>query len=297
MIKIESLQQENVYNFWLGITQSFKAGYEIEEFTEFEKFLISDLAKNKARYYQIVDENGKLVGGFRASGCVISLFFANIETHDQETLVKEILNYVKPSNSKIYIYTKERYADIFLKENFSVDHERYSMIADLRKINLTKSIVISSEYEIHSFSEKWLKEIADVIEDAYKDTEDDRILGSHNTERVYKDLRNLLKGEEKDFVFLKDCSFLATHKGSVVGVVLIALFLNKPLVFDMAVSKRYQGKGIGKALLLRSMKALSQNYSELTLFVTKGNTRAERLYHSLGFKKLADSLMALYKRI
>jgi ribosomal protein S18 acetylase RimI-like enzyme len=47
---------------------------------------------------------------------------------------------------------------------------------------------------------------------------------------------------------------------------------------------RFQRRGLGEQLLRRSIAALwSQGEQELLLFVTDGNTPAQRLYERLGF--------------
>ena len=50
------------------------------------------------------------------------------------------------------------------------------------------------------------------------------------------------------------------------------------------VNKEYRGKGIGKALLLRTIQACKGKFEILTLEVFSNNLYAKRLYEKLGFR-------------
>lgn len=73
-------------------------------------------------------------------------------------------------------------------------------------------------------------------------------------------------------------------EGQVVAASLITRWAEAPLAAFLMVDPRFQRRGLGEQLLRCSMAALwSQGETELLLFVTDGNTPAQRLYERLGF--------------
>jgi ribosomal protein S18 acetylase RimI-like enzyme len=99
-------------------------------------------------------------------------------------------------------------------------------------------------------------------------------------------LRRLLKPKAPAGVFV------AEARGQVLGMVSLLLItstaLGKPvaLLEDLVVDAAWRGQGLGSALLDH---ALSQAYQlglgRVTLLTDPGNRRAQKLYHSRGFKK------------
>ncbi|NVM37791.1 MAG: GNAT family N-acetyltransferase [Candidatus Lokiarchaeota archaeon] len=295
MINLELLKTENVHFFWKSLSQSFRVGYEIEEEANFIKNIKEDLKRNPFSYFQITDDNLKLVGGFKIFKGGISHFFIDLNLPYLDKLIEHILRFIEPNNSKIIGYIKERYVSLFLTNKFNIDYIRYTMLLNFNDLN---SLLIEngqSSHEITDFSEFRLKEIVDLFKNAYENTVDQRILRYQDTERIYQMLQMIINNKRGSFIFLKDCSFIATKDNKVIGVILIALNMNKPLILDIAVSRDYQGQGIGRNLILKSIKSLSTNFSELSLTVTKDNFSAEQLYQSLGFKKITEDFYALIR--
>ena len=83
--------------------------------------------------------------------------------------------------------------------------------------------------------------------------------------------------------------YLAVSDGEPVGFVLIGCDLDEPAarIFRMMVDRRHQGKGLGRALLLATLEHMRRDYPgrAVRLIYDPENTRAERLYASLGFQK------------
>jgi len=88
--------------------------------------------------------------------------------------------------------------------------------------------------------------------------------------------------------FLPEASFILRmpHSPELTGVVLTSTI--SPGVAhttQICVMPGYQGNGLGRRLLNASIKALrARHYSALSLTVTAANTRACRLYDSMGFR-------------
>ncbi len=98
-----------------------------------------------------------------------------------------------------------------------------------------------------------------------------------------------------DGSILTDYSFVLHFNNEPIGVILVDKYNAIPTILDIAIKKEHQGKGLGKILIKTVINALHDKYNELLLFVTRGNTNAEHLYESLGFKQLSDDLVALIK--
>lgn len=86
------------------------------------------------------------------------------------------------------------------------------------------------------------------------------------------------------------CSFLVAAGEQAVAASLISLWDDEPLVAFVMVAPAHQGRGLGRFVLERSMGALAaQGYRRLSLYVTDGNTPAQRLYARLGFTVADDT--------
>ena len=83
---------------------------------------------------------------------------------------------------------------------------------------------------------------------------------------------------------LIDASSVVFEKSSnrLVGACLMSEWNGFPLVYDLCVSKPFQGKAIATNLLKHALTVLYKKHKLVRLFVTLGNP-AETLYYNLGF--------------
>lgn len=295
MINLELLKPENVYFFWKGLSQSFRVGYEIEKEANFIKNIKEDLGRNPFSYFQITDDNLKLVGGFKIFKGGISHFFIDLNLPYSDKLIEHVLRLIEPFNSKIIGYVKERYVSLFLKNKFNINYIRYTMHLNFNDLKSLLTENGQSSHEIINFSEFRLKEIVELFKNAYENTMDERILDYQDTKKMYEILQLIISNKEGRFVFLKNHSYFAIKENKVIGVILITLNMNKPFILDMAVAKDYQHQRVGTSLIIKSINSLSTNFSEISLTVTKDNFSAEQLYQSLGFKKITEDFYTLIR--
>lgn len=83
--------------------------------------------------------------------------------------------------------------------------------------------------------------------------------------------------------FLASCSFVLERNGKLLAASLITHWQKTPLLAFVMVAPHVQRQGIAEQVLRCSMAALwEQGETTLTLFVTAGNTPAQRLYISIG---------------
>jgi ribosomal protein S18 acetylase RimI-like enzyme len=84
--------------------------------------------------------------------------------------------------------------------------------------------------------------------------------------------------------FLPEASMVAERRGQLIGETLVLEFAERALIADVAVDPIAQGKGLGRALVVGTVRALrARGSAGIALAVTEGNRRAVRLYERLGF--------------
>lgn len=114
---------------------------------------------------------------------------------------------------------------------------------------------------------------------AYRGTIDD---DGETAEEALAEIDRTLGGDYGPY--LEHCSFLVEAEDRAVAASLITRWAEAPLVAFVMVDPAFQCRGLGELVLRRSMAALwARGEVELALFVTDGNTPAQRLYDRLGF--------------
>jgi len=89
--------------------------------------------------------------------------------------------------------------------------------------------------------------------------------------------------------FLPDCSFLVADGEFLASACLVSWWdpHDAPLVVFTMTRPEAQGRGLARTLIQQTMNALlDANYHRLTLIVTDGNSPAQHLYTSLGFRPI-----------
>lgn len=79
-------------------------------------------------------------------------------------------------------------------------------------------------------------------------------------------------------------SFVVPADGAIAAATLVVRAAYGPLIADVMVEPSRQGRGLGRAVLVASVRALRERgESTIVLNVTEGNARAIRLYERTGF--------------
>lgn len=79
-------------------------------------------------------------------------------------------------------------------------------------------------------------------------------------------------------------SALAEVNGRAAGATAVVRSEGRALIVDVSVDPPYGGRGIGRAVVVATVRALrEQNETTIALAVTEGNRRALRLYEGVGF--------------
>lgn len=83
--------------------------------------------------------------------------------------------------------------------------------------------------------------------------------------------------------------FFVAEEQTITGYISCKLLLDEGYINNIAITKDYRNKGIGKMLLKTLIRAAeNKKASFLTLEVRKSNTPAISLYKSLGFQEVGE---------
>ena len=147
-----------------------------------------------------------------------------------------------------------------------------------------KTYELLPEYSFTDFNENDFSEIAELCVDAFKNHPDTSFWEDINSAPLYLEY---LKNSMTTYM-LKDCSCVVKDKkGKIVGISLIENGDDEGefIIQNIAVNKALRGKGIGKALLSKSLNIIrKKGYRKAILTVTDG-IPAQKLYERFGFKK------------
>jgi GNAT superfamily N-acetyltransferase len=121
-----------------------------------------------------------------------------------------------------------------------------------------------------------------LMERAFRGTIDDE---GETLEQFVGEMRETLRGKYGPFVFEASFCVEAPDTGKLVAASLVTIWNELPLLAFSATDPEFQGKGLGTALIERSIFRMKElGYRELHLGVTDGNAPAQRLYAKLGFR-------------
>ncbi len=122
--------------------------------------------------------------------------------------------------------------------------------------------------------------LAALMLDAYRDTIDDE---GESLEDAREEVQRLFAGDYGPMLWA--VSELTERAGRVVSATLLTTFEGRPFVAFMLTAPAHQGRGLGRAGLLRAINRLAAaGETVVRLVVTQGNAPAERLYERLGFR-------------
>ena len=122
--------------------------------------------------------------------------------------------------------------------------------------------------------------LARLMYEAYKGTID------YEGEDTAQCLAEIEKTYSGDYgVFNLECSRLANVADALASAALLTRWQDRPFVAFSMTARSFSGRGLARACLLSSMRALRESgESEVRLVVTLANTPAFALYQSLGFR-------------
>ncbi|WP_144395444.1 ribosomal protein S18-alanine N-acetyltransferase [Pleionea sediminis] len=82
--------------------------------------------------------------------------------------------------------------------------------------------------------------------------------------------------------------FVAELDEQIVGHLIVQVILDESHLLNLCLHPRYQGRGLGKQMMQYWLdSSRSQTIHQLLLEVRESNTKALKLYESMGFQKLS----------
>ncbi|MBN1138156.1 MAG: GNAT family N-acetyltransferase [Anaerolineae bacterium] len=155
----------------------------------------------------------------------------------------------------------------------------------IMSVTLTKGLCSSPcGYEMGVWDDCYLERAAQLFHDANRDTVDALIYPQfrtlEETERMVQAVRDGGAG-----AFVKDASGIVLHGRVLCGaIMLVRPEPDQGFIVVVAVAPAYQGRGVGRALLSRTLaSAWEAGIRTVELTVTEENRSAVALYRRLGF--------------
>lgn len=145
---------------------------------------------------------------------------------------------------------------------------------------------LDSAFTCESIGESHVSLLGPLMHSSYRDTID---YEGETPDQCLQEMKDTIQGKYGPFV--PEASFVVKYKNQAVSAILITVWKGHPLVAYTMTDKNFQGKGLGKYLLGKSISSLANSkWAELFLVVTEGNETAEKLYERVGFKKAGRAL-------
>ncbi|MFX1569368.1 MAG: GNAT family N-acetyltransferase [Promethearchaeota archaeon] len=202
-------------------------------------------------------------------------------------LLREAIKKLKSTNEDIkfdnaaFTFPEDYLANPLKRLGYSIV-KRYNMTLILDTFNKTYELL--PEYSFTHFNEIDFLEIAELCVDAFKNHPDTTFWEDINSVPLYLEY---LKNSMTTYM-LKDCSFVVRDKKEqIVGICLVEDGDQEGefMIQNIAVEKNLRGRGIGRALLSKSLNNIrKKGYRKAILTVTEG-IPAQKMYERFGFKK------------
>ena len=160
-----------------------------------------------------------------------------------------------------------------------MSHPRIKMIAPLEQQDLNGAI-----WPLRAVKPDDVEELGRLMISAYAGTID---YDGETEEQAIREIRSMMNGKYGDF--LRSCSFAIDGEEGLRSACLMSIWEHAPLVLVVMTRAEDKHLGLGEFLLRYCMQVLRDHgYANLALFVTEGNTPAQRLYEKLGFKVVVN---------
>jgi len=179
---------------------------------------------------------------------------------------------------------EDRYTSALVHVGYKIEFSRQKMLLNLAGVrNLTKE-----EEHFQVLDPKDPTALIDMVTDAYRYSIDENV-GVFKTGMAATEIPAILKGKFGEFKPNLTPLLFADDSDYMTGACLVSISEDQPFIVLIGVRRSEQGQGIGRRLLSGVIrKSIAEGYSEIRLWVTKGNEAAEKLYISLGFKPVTS---------
>ncbi|MFX1507063.1 MAG: GNAT family N-acetyltransferase [Promethearchaeota archaeon] len=227
----------------------------------------------------------------------------NIEylMHERQ-LFNAAFTYLKDLTSHVRIATKlsANLKKHIIKFGFQ-EFRRARLAIDRETVKALVSPKIDSAYILTNWDSEYSFPIADLMAKYHYNDQhpDGTLFAKYRGVSECKDLiENIMT--VKDGLFKDDCTGILIHRNKVIGACFSVIFSEQGFIPEIILASEYQGKGLGKALLVHTIKKLTENHSDLSkieLNVTLINAAALKLYKSVGFREIDSYSVFIWNKI
>lgn len=221
----------------------------------------------------------------------ITAFYYSEKVQDKESLEKRlfdvVFNHLKDQHTIIRVAgipLSSKLKDHIIASSFK-RFDRWQMSIDKLAVQSLPKPDLPLNYTFSIWKDDYREPIIDVIT-KYNDQSVDNELFPYfktvDTVRVF--IEDLLKNRWGQFK--ANLTSILTHDGELIGVCFLTVLDDGTgYIPDFGILKAFQGKGLGKKLLIHSLKHYidMQDSNNINLDITLKNTIALNLYKSLGF--------------
>ena len=161
---------------------------------------------------------------------------------------------------------------------------RYKYRCSLEENRKMVSPRLLSNLEVRSPDKSDVAELAKLMLDSYHGTID---FGGETIREATKEVKSYF--ERTDSIQMLSCSFVALSENRIISACLISKWEKRPapLISYIMTRSSFKGKGLGKALVHKSLQCIKgAGHQGVVAVVTDGNTPSERLMASLGFRRV-----------
>jgi len=195
-------------------------------------------------------------------------------TVDIVSFLKDVVIESSESNHRVDAYNVlSEHIEVFMNEGFNILSTRKCMIRPTEKIDtsLARDLVSVKPNIDH------ITNITELMNEAYYAGPDQKDTDTYKRDLIYYFEHNQAEVIEASTILIQK------ETKELVGVCLVSLWEETPLIYEIAVKPYYKNKGLGRYMLCRAITHLDSLYPVIRLFVTSGNS-AEYLYSNLGFQ-------------
>jgi ribosomal protein S18 acetylase RimI-like enzyme len=266
------------------------------DYTPVQQILISFIKQKLLPGYAAVREGNALGYTYflvnQAKGIIGALYVS--KTGESQEAVEELLSLtisslkdlpqIKRVEAQIMPFNNLSLTATFTQHGFSY-YPRYYLELDLSA--LQKSNDPAPTEKIIPWSSAYLKRAAEMSRISYRNQTDAEICEDYQTDAGCEGYLRSLVENPGCGVFLPETSFMALDGQNAPCGFLICTRISGSagMIPQIAVHPSYQGRGVGSALMNRSLEQLKvMGFRTASLTVTKKNRRAYDWYQRLGFK-------------
>jgi ribosomal protein S18 acetylase RimI-like enzyme len=270
---------------------------------DFKNQIRKSVSENKSALYCSFNSEGHIDGiaGFGKVSQRIAFVFADNNQHVTQDLVSAVFNHFSQEFDFISVlgpFVDEATQKHLMNLGFC-QYDRAKMSLDREKILKLKLPELPDHMTYEVYNNEQRASIADVVYKGNVDNIDGRVFPGffgtlEATTKMLKDIESSRYGDYKE-----PYSWVLRDNGSVVGACFMTIRNGDTgYIPDIVITPDYQGKGLGRRLLLHSMKELLKGETDIVrvnLDVTLEN-RALLLYESFGFEVVQKNSVFVWAR-